>query len=264
MKSFHSTPRLSLFPPGYSVGLAIALCAALCQGTHSSDKRSDTDCVNKFRSALESEDLTAVVLQYAMCAGEAKAKLSSDPGLVRLYNKYTITYVEQPGVEVMGAGDAQVNGWYHRKERVEGPPRGRWARSLYITRAQQRTPQAGDTVFCHWRTRSQGKSSVFGTGTILQVNTETRTLDLRFDDGVRQSEIPYDWVVPDFRYEKDDGHFICRVVEAKQDCWWIRNPAAGCGSYYRNVPSGFSNLPPTLEWEQFGSCAPAPTLRVVN
>merc|ERR1711964_454519 len=28
------------------------------------------------------------------------------------------------GVQVIGAGTAQINGWYTRKEAVEGPPRG--------------------------------------------------------------------------------------------------------------------------------------------
>merc|ERR1712096_128672 len=33
-------------------------------------------------------------------------------------------FEQEPGVEVMGAGDTQVNGGYHRMEHAEGPPRG--------------------------------------------------------------------------------------------------------------------------------------------
>merc|ERR1711964_286407 len=46
---------------GFSLGfVALVLCAALCQGTHASDRH------NRFRSALGIEYLTAMILQYAM------------------------------------------------------------------------------------------------------------------------------------------------------------------------------------------------------
>merc|ERR1711964_610581 len=31
-------------------------------------------------------------------------------------------FVKEFGLEVMGAGSAQVNGWYHRRDANEGPP----------------------------------------------------------------------------------------------------------------------------------------------
>merc|ERR1712000_69622 len=53
----------------------------------------------------------------AMYDREAMQKLAADPTLEHLYH-------DPAGVEVKNAGDAQVNGWYHRKEAAEGPPRG--------------------------------------------------------------------------------------------------------------------------------------------
>merc|ERR1712096_92962 len=55
---------------------------------------SNEDRTKRFRSALGIDDLTATIFQYAMCAGEARSKLLSDPGLMPLYNKYNSTYVE--------------------------------------------------------------------------------------------------------------------------------------------------------------------------
>merc|ERR1711964_416305 len=71
---------------------------------------------SRFTSALKNENLTAMILQYAMCAGEASAKLVADPtlGLAHLYHENR--FVEEPGVEVTGAGTAQVNGCYRLRE----------------------------------------------------------------------------------------------------------------------------------------------------
>merc|ERR1711964_609533 len=55
--------------------------------------------------------------------GEALEKLTADPslGLAHLYRpgKFTL----EPGVEVIGAGNPRINGWYHHREASEGPPR---------------------------------------------------------------------------------------------------------------------------------------------
>jgi len=79
------------------------------------------------------DDLTAIVLQYAMHAGEAKQILTADPTLVHFYCEYGSGF-EEPGVHVMGAGDHQLNGLYSRKEVREGPSNGfpgycNWAQS---------------------------------------------------------------------------------------------------------------------------------------
>merc|ERR1712096_38713 len=68
------------------------------------------------------DSLTGMILQYAMCRGEARAKLVSDPtlGLARLYHENR--FVEQPGVEVTGAGNAHVNGWYRKTKQVSWSP----------------------------------------------------------------------------------------------------------------------------------------------
>jgi len=81
------------------------------------------DSVNRFRSALEVPDLTAMILQYGMYDREARRVLTADPTLVHLYNDHAGGFKQPAGVEVTGAGYAQVNGWYYRKEASEGPPR---------------------------------------------------------------------------------------------------------------------------------------------
>jgi len=196
IKSFLNRPRLSrkILLSGRSLRLvaAIFLCAALCQGTHASDRRSDgnyilpdgwsvhTSNVNvkcqvqnckdgyirgedarwkqcnrcggtghtrrnyysnsssgvsqwelpdgtrfPFRSALGTDNLTAIVLQYAMYDREAKKVLTADPTLAHLYNNHAQGFEQEvPGIEVMGAGAAQANGWYARKERSDRPPAG--------------------------------------------------------------------------------------------------------------------------------------------
>merc|ERR1712096_516274 len=76
--------------------------------------------IKNLRSELGVEALTAMILQYAMCAKEARSVLLStplsNPGLMPLYNNYKRMYYEGPGVEVSGAGDSRVNGWYSRTE----------------------------------------------------------------------------------------------------------------------------------------------------
>jgi len=78
---------------------------------------------DRFRSAL-GEDLTALVLQYAMYNSEAIETLVPDGTLAHLYSNHTkgFEYGPGPGVEVIGAGSTQVNGWYRRREAAECPP----------------------------------------------------------------------------------------------------------------------------------------------
>merc|ERR1712096_9523 len=54
-----------------------------------------------------------------MYAREAREKLTGD--LAHLYQEGR--FQKQPGVVVIGAGDPEVNGWYHRREHAEGPPK---------------------------------------------------------------------------------------------------------------------------------------------
>merc|ERR1711964_24818 len=55
---------------------------------------------------------------------EAQETLLSDPasGLTHLYHNHIRGYVREFGLEVIGAGSAQANGWYHRRDASEGPP----------------------------------------------------------------------------------------------------------------------------------------------
>jgi len=87
---------------------------------------SDGELAARFRSALGIEDLTALVLQYAMYDKTARMTLAADPalGLAHLYNDHRGGFVSEPhGVEVMGAGTVYINGWYRRREASEGPPK---------------------------------------------------------------------------------------------------------------------------------------------
>merc|ERR1712096_349939 len=66
-----------------------------------------------------------------MYGREARKKLTADPplGLAHFCREPPRGhFVEEPGVEVTGAGSTQVNGWYRRREVAEGPPRGRRGR----------------------------------------------------------------------------------------------------------------------------------------
>jgi len=59
--------------------------------------------------------------------------------------------------------------------------------------------QAGARILCHWATEeknNQAKSLVPGAGTIRRVKNERKTIDIDFDEGFRQWNIPQDWVVP--------------------------------------------------------------------
>jgi len=77
---------------------------------------------SRFKSAL-GEDVTTLVLQQAMYGSEARKTLAADPTLAHIYHDHARGFVEEfPGVEVTGAGDETVNGWYARKEAAEGPP----------------------------------------------------------------------------------------------------------------------------------------------
>merc|ERR1712096_378550 len=77
----------------------------------------------RFRSAL-GEDLAVLVLQYAMYDEEAEKTLASDRshGLAHLYQNHQGGFMPTPGLQVTGAGNTEVNGWYRRREASEGPP----------------------------------------------------------------------------------------------------------------------------------------------
>merc|ERR1712096_511017 len=77
-----------------------------------SNCNSDAEPIAKFRSAL-GEDLTVLVLQYTMHDREAEETLTSNPahGLAHLYHEHKRGFVQEPGVEVTGAGNTQTNGW---------------------------------------------------------------------------------------------------------------------------------------------------------
>merc|ERR1712096_101026 len=87
----------------------------------------------RFLPALGSDDLRALILQYAMYKREAQEKLTADPalGLAHFYEQpHKKNFIREPsGVEVMGAGYTNVNGWYRRRENAEGPPSGDRAES---------------------------------------------------------------------------------------------------------------------------------------
>lgn len=90
-----------------------------------SARDSNGDRAIRFRSALGIESLTAMVLQYTMHSREARQKLTADPTLAHLYHDHARGFQDvPPGVEVIGAGDTQLNGWYTRKDAREGPPNG--------------------------------------------------------------------------------------------------------------------------------------------
>merc|ERR1711964_770427 len=63
----------------------------------------------------------------------------TDPTLGLAHGYREGRFHQPPGVEVMGAGIARVNGWYHRREANEGPPsnanfpRGGWAQLMANT-----------------------------------------------------------------------------------------------------------------------------------
>merc|ERR1711964_583906 len=75
------------------------------------------------------DDLTMMILQFAMFDREARRALTGDPtlGLAHLYHEDM--FRKKPGVEVTGAGRNQVNGWYDRKTAAVGPPA--WCRDWH-------------------------------------------------------------------------------------------------------------------------------------
>merc|ERR1711964_379062 len=68
-----------------------------------------------------------MIFQYAMYDGEARETLTGD-----LTHFYKEGRFELEGVEVIGAGTAEVNGCYCQRKASEGPPAG-WT---YYTREQ--------------------------------------------------------------------------------------------------------------------------------
>jgi len=234
--------------------------------------------VHKFRSALGSEYLTALVLQYAMYDREARKKLTAGPILwsgalaapcprcfdrLKKFNPEVDYYsllipylpdvaartkckcvsgyapslahffeqphkrnfvVEELGVEVIGAGCTQMNGWYRRRESHEGPPESYRCFS-------------GATNEQGWRTEIDGRP----------------------------------W------FEKDDGCYIHydSYGTSKQTYWFCHNEDGG--SEYKvkasweidssDSDSGdWSHIPPAAGWRTFSmhSHYPTPTLRVVS
>merc|ERR1712096_498816 len=79
--------------------------------------------VNRYTSALGVEELTALVLQYAMYDFEAQDHVGAGTlvNICRIYHKYRRGFVKLKGVEVTEAGTAHVNGWYRRREATEMP-----------------------------------------------------------------------------------------------------------------------------------------------
>merc|ERR1711964_287741 len=63
--------------------------------------------------------LTAMILQYAMPDRVARETLTGD-----LRHFYKNGRFDARGVEVIGAGFAEVNGWYYRRGASQGPPNG--------------------------------------------------------------------------------------------------------------------------------------------
>merc|ERR1711964_708 len=69
---------------------------------------SGSEPVADFRSAI-TDALAALVLQYAMYDRDAQKTLLSD--LAHLYRNNRKGFVPEPGLEVIGAGSAEANGW---------------------------------------------------------------------------------------------------------------------------------------------------------
>jgi len=128
-------------------------------------KECPEDCAThapRFRSALGSEYLTALVLHYAMYDREAWAKLTADPALGLAHfcrDPHWSHFVEEPGVEVTGANHGwagfmytEVNGWYRHREPAEGPPRTcSWTHEYWMEKLQGRSWfQKDDWSYIYW------------------------------------------------------------------------------------------------------------------
>jgi len=186
---------------------------------------SSEDCDN-FRSALGIDDLTAIILQYAMHAREARQKLTADPTLAHLYHNHARGFQEESGVEVIGAGDTQLNGWYARKEVCEAVRRKRFS----LRHCDWAQSNAGR----YWYEKDDGCS-------IRAVDDINKMYGMLPDGG---------WVIcgsksGDVRYT--------RYVPAEQDDGLASRLIAVTG------------LPPAQGWRcrRFGATAPAPTLQVM-
>merc|ERR1712096_301184 len=66
-----------------------------------------------------SDDLVTMVMEYAMYDHDAKKILTKEHGLHRYHSG---KFMHFDGVEVTGAGCAQANGLYRRREAPDGPP----------------------------------------------------------------------------------------------------------------------------------------------
>jgi len=192
------------------------------------------------------EDLTMLVLQYALYDREAVEKLTLSPcpdciledgtkieqwmfcprcdasgtipadpslGLARFYRPKKFT---QEGVEVLGAGSAYLNGWYRRREADEGPP-GVW-------RGTDEAPLVLPKEWIQW---TKGRP----------------------------------W------FEKDDGSFIWSInvfIGDKRGTWWCCDERAH-PLYHVETESA---LPPAAGWVvkrgRRDGKSPPPTLRVVS
>jgi len=100
-----------------------------------------------------------MVLQYAMCDGEARVLFTADPTLAHLHR--IAGFEVKPGVEVMGAGSAQVNGWYHRREAFEGPPRANpnWTYEYWMKETECRPwYEKDDGCHIYWNCTWRGRA----------------------------------------------------------------------------------------------------------
>merc|ERR1711964_571922 len=81
---------------------------------------------SRFKSPL-GEDVTALILQLAMYGREARKTLTGDNTIAHLYHDHARGFVEEfPGLEVTGAGDDAVNGWYATRVVLEGMIPAAW------------------------------------------------------------------------------------------------------------------------------------------
>jgi len=73
-----------------------------------------------FQSALQNNELTMLILQFAMFRHEAQQNLTATHNLEHLY-RHPNMFTHQC-VELKGAGTKRFNGLYHRREACNGPP----------------------------------------------------------------------------------------------------------------------------------------------
>merc|ERR1711964_780382 len=139
---------------------------------------------------------------------EARQKLTADPTLAHLYHDYARGFKQKPGVEVIGAGDHQLNGWYTRKDSREGPS-GAWSRGNSYSDWEQLN--AGR----YWYEKDDGC-----TIRAMNVSDTVYLGDLRIHEG---------WVICESNY---GGALYCRVTAEKADGL---PPAQGWSVIYSDI-----------------------------